>query len=102
MKVNTTNPLAMTSVADDGKIPYLPVREMIWPEPIDAISRPAMSGSVAKPELVGLRPNTICRLERKGQHGAEHPETDQDAEDRRHRERTRLKSASGMIASCFM
>ena len=44
-----------------GKNRYLPVLEMIWPEPIDTRSSPAISGSRYTPEMVGEMPRTTWK-----------------------------------------
>ncbi len=61
MKVRIPKPTAVVPVPVIGKIAYLPVRAISWPEPIEASIRPAIMGSVAKPDWVGVRPVTICR-----------------------------------------
>jgi hypothetical protein len=44
-----------------GKNRYLPVREMIWPEVIETVSRPTISGSRYRPEMVGEMPRTTWK-----------------------------------------
>jgi hypothetical protein len=44
-----------------GKKRYLPVREMIWPDPIDTISSPAISGRTWTPDSVGEKPRTTWK-----------------------------------------
>ena len=53
-------PIPATSVPAIGKTLYRPVRVMIWPETIDEISRPPITGSSCRPDAVGLSPRTTC------------------------------------------
>src|SRR6266700_7621976 len=44
-----------------GNFLYLPVRDVIWPEIIDAVMMPSTSGRISRPAFVGEAPFTICR-----------------------------------------
>ena len=53
--------MVISAVPAIGKKRYLPVRAMIWPEPIETISSPAISGSRYTPEMVGEMPRTTWK-----------------------------------------
>ena len=61
MRESRYSPMIITNVPTIGNTLYWPVRVMIWPEPIEVISRPAISGRICRPEPVGLAPLTTCR-----------------------------------------
>lgn len=51
----------MTPVPRIGKTFQRPVRLTIWPETVEAISRPNTIGSMWTPDIVGETPRTIWR-----------------------------------------
>ena len=53
--------MVISAVPTIGKKRYLPVREMTWPELIETISSPAISGSRYTPEMVGEMPRTTWK-----------------------------------------
>ena len=53
--------MVVSPVPRIGNKRYLPVLEMIWPEPIDMSSSPAISGSRYTPEMVGEMPRTTWK-----------------------------------------
>jgi len=55
---SSASPITMMPVPAIGNGLYLPVRLMIWPEPIDVISSPTINGRICRPEPVGLAPLT--------------------------------------------
>ena len=101
-KVSNRKPTPVMSVPVTGKMRYLPVREMIWPDPIEASRSPAIKGSVAKPDAVGLSPKTICRYSGRVSRAPNMPNptsTPRTVAIENTRER---KRRSGMIASSFI
>ncbi len=57
----STSAMTQSSEPTTGKILYLPVREIIWPEMIAPTIRPAVNGISSRPASVGETPRTICR-----------------------------------------
>ena len=53
-------PSVTTAMPTIGKSRYLPVRLMICPLPMEAISRPAISGNSCSPDAVAEAPRTTC------------------------------------------
>ena len=61
MRDSRYRPTAVTADPAIGKNRYLPVREIIWPDPIDTISSPAISGRIWTPDSVGETPLTTWK-----------------------------------------
>ncbi len=78
-----------------GKARYLPVREMICPEPIDTTSSPAIRGKSSTPDAVGDRPLTTWKNARQIGNGAEHGEPDNEPDNAGHGERTVPEQVQG-------
>jgi len=58
--VSANMPSAISAEPKIGKIRVRPVREMMRPDVIEAVIRPATIGSMRKPDSVGVAPCTIC------------------------------------------
>src|SRR5258706_3944608 len=54
-------PTVKVAVPTTGKILYRPHLLISCPVPMEVASRPTISGSRCRPEIVGLTPRTICR-----------------------------------------
>ena len=53
-------PNVISAVPTMGKILWRPHRLIAMPDSVDVSSRPTISGSSCRPELVGLAPLTTC------------------------------------------
>ncbi len=60
-KVRAKKPRESSAVPRIGNMRYRPVRAMICPDPIEAIMRPRIIGSICRPLSVGVAPVTSCR-----------------------------------------
>ncbi len=58
---NSTRATIISAVPTTGRNLYLPVLEVTWPETMEALIMPTTSGSICRPEVVGVAPFTICR-----------------------------------------
>ncbi len=61
MRDSRNRPSVIVAVPAIGQNRYLPVLLMIWPDPIETTSSPAISGSSWTPENVGDTPRTTWK-----------------------------------------
>ena len=75
---NSSRPTSISEAPMIGKTRYLPVREMIWPDTIEPVMMPSVSGSSCRPACVGRRALDDLQVERQHRDAAEQPHAQHD------------------------